>query len=222
MQDFFENNIAGQIASKLAERIIVGDIPPKTPLRQDSIAEDFKTSHVPVREAFRLLEAQDLVVSEPRKGVRVAPLNAHSIMELSEMRAALEALALRDAIPNMTKSDIEKIESLVEEDEAADPEDIISLEKLNRAFHSSLAQPCQRLRLQSTIQQLRLTSSRILLAMWRQLPKWQTRSSSEHREILNAVKTQQVDLAIDLLTQHIIEGGKTLSEMVHKNIPPDD
>ena len=63
--------IAARISRVLADRIIEGEIEPGTKLRQDHIAEEFQTSHVPVREAFRRLEAQGLAVSEPRRGVRV-------------------------------------------------------------------------------------------------------------------------------------------------------
>lgn len=64
---------AAQIAQTLAERIVSGQLEPGARLRQDHVAEEFGTSHVPVREAFRRLEAQGLAVSEPRRGVRVLP-----------------------------------------------------------------------------------------------------------------------------------------------------
>ena len=53
------------------------------------VAEEFGASHVPVREAFRLLESQGLVVSEPRRGVRVAGFTLEEVREVAEMRAAL-------------------------------------------------------------------------------------------------------------------------------------
>ncbi|WP_134859552.1 GntR family transcriptional regulator, partial [Brucella abortus] len=52
--------IVARISRILADRIIAGEIEPGTKLRQDHIAEEFQTSHVPVREAFRRLEAQGL------------------------------------------------------------------------------------------------------------------------------------------------------------------
>ncbi|TIV87296.1 MAG: GntR family transcriptional regulator, partial [Mesorhizobium sp.] len=67
-----EDTIAVRISKELADRIISGAIEPGSRLRQDHVAEEFKTSHVPVREAFRRLEAQGLAISEPRRGVRVA------------------------------------------------------------------------------------------------------------------------------------------------------
>ena len=97
-----EDTIAVRIAKALAERIIAGTIEPGARLRQDHIAEEFETSHVPVREAFRRLEAQGLAISEPRRGVRVASFDLSEVKEVAAMRAALEVLALRHAAPHLT------------------------------------------------------------------------------------------------------------------------
>src|SRR5271154_7266241 len=94
--------VAARIPETIAERIIHGTLKPDMPLRQDHVAREFSSSHVPVREAFRQLEAQHLVVALPRRGVRIAPLDANSIREISEMRAALEVVALRHAAPRLT------------------------------------------------------------------------------------------------------------------------
>src|ERR1700685_478981 len=103
MRDVGENStVAARIAEAIAEQIISGSLQPDAPLRQDHVAREFSSSHVPVREAFRQLEAQHLVVSLPRRGVRIAPLDANSVREISEMRAALEVVALRHAAPRLT------------------------------------------------------------------------------------------------------------------------
>ncbi|MCK1272919.1 GntR family transcriptional regulator [Bradyrhizobium sp. 49] len=47
--------IAGRIAETIAERIISGALQPDVPLRQDHVAREVSSSHVPVREAFRYL-----------------------------------------------------------------------------------------------------------------------------------------------------------------------
>src|SRR5438552_332975 len=97
-----DDTIAVRISKELADRIISGAIEPGSRLRQDHVAEEFGTSHVPVREAFRRLEAQGLAISEPRRGVRVAAFDLSEVREVAEMRAALEVLALRHAAPHLT------------------------------------------------------------------------------------------------------------------------
>ncbi|TIW71002.1 MAG: GntR family transcriptional regulator, partial [Mesorhizobium sp.] len=105
-----EDTIAVRISKELADRIISGAIEPGSRLRQDHVAEEFKTSHVPVREAFRRLEAQGLAISEPRRGVRVASFDLGEVREVAEMRAALEVLALRHAAPHLTASILDQAE----------------------------------------------------------------------------------------------------------------
>ena len=90
---------AARIARILADRIITGDIPPGARLRQDHIAAEFGASHVPVREAFRDLQAQGLAESLPRRGFRVSDFDVTALREVAEMRASLESLALRHAAP---------------------------------------------------------------------------------------------------------------------------
>src|SRR3954452_12708423 len=84
-----DQSVATRIMAALAERIVSGALAPGARLMQDHIAEEFQASHVPVREAFRTLEAQGLVVSKPRCGVRVSELDAGAVLEVTEMRAAL-------------------------------------------------------------------------------------------------------------------------------------
>src|SRR3984893_4817446 len=75
MSEADENaTVATRIAETIAERIIAGALKPDMPLRQDHVAREFNSSHVPVREAFRQLEAQHLVVALTPRGARVAPL----------------------------------------------------------------------------------------------------------------------------------------------------
>jgi DNA-binding GntR family transcriptional regulator len=192
--------IAASIAESMAERIISGALPPHTPLRQDHVAREFNSSHVPVREAFRQLEAQHLAVSVPRRGVRVAPLDATSVREIAEMRAALEVVALRNAAPRMAPSDLAKIElALIEADNA---ETLSEFEVANRAFHRALVTPCGMPRLLASLDGLQLANSRLVFAMGRHAG-WRPRSNQDHRLILGALRSRNLDQACNLLARHI-------------------
>src|SRR5437588_6262086 len=104
--DQVDQSVAGRIEAALAERIVSGALSPGSRLMQDHIAEEFRASHVPVREAFRKLEAQGLVISKPRCGVRVSELDPGTVLEVTEMRAVLEGLALHHALPRLGKAQI--------------------------------------------------------------------------------------------------------------------
>jgi DNA-binding GntR family transcriptional regulator len=192
--------VAGRIADSIGERIISGALQPDAPLRQDHVARQFHSSHVPVREAFRQLEAQHLVVARPRRGVRVAPLDTKSIKEIAEMRAALEVVALRNAAPKLTSAQLARIElALIEGDNAETIEDF---EMANRAFHHALVAPCAMPRLLASLDGLQLANSRLVFAMARSAG-WRPRSNQDHRLILQALRARNVDQACTLLARHI-------------------
>lgn len=193
------DTIAAQISKTLASRIIAGEIEAGSRLRQDHIAAEFGASHVPVREAFRRLEAQGLVVSEPRKGVRVAGFSLEEVREVAEMRAALEGLALRNALPHMTKSILDQAE---EANRAGDQaRDVQSWEEANRRFHRIILTPCGMPRLLKAVDDLHTASARFLFSGWR--AEWEAPTDRDHRAILDALRTGQGEMAASVLARHV-------------------
>ncbi|MCA0058234.1 MULTISPECIES: GntR family transcriptional regulator [unclassified Mesorhizobium] len=194
-----DDTIAVRIGKVLADRIISGAIEPGARLRQDHVAEEFNTSHVPVREAFRRLEAQGLAVSEPRRGVRVAAFDLGEVKEVAEMRAALEVLALRHAAPHLTSAILDRAE---EASKAGDKSlDVRSWEEANRAFHRLILTPCGMSRLLATIDDLHAASARFLFAAWRS--EWETRTDQDHRAILAALRQGNTESAAATLGRHV-------------------
>ena len=193
-----EDTIAVRISKELADRIISGAIEPGSRLRQDHVAEEFNTSHVPVREAFRRLEAQGLAISEPRRGVRVASFDLGEVREVAEMRAALEVLALRHAAPHLTASILEKAEEATKAGDKS--RDVRSWEEANRTFHRLILAPCNMPRLLAAIDDLHAKSARFLFASWRS--SWEVRTDHDHLAILAALRSGDVDEACAVLGRH--------------------
>lgn len=191
---------AERIARVLAERIVTGDLAPGIPLRQDHVAEEFEASHVPAREAFQLLRAQGLAISEPRRGMRVAPLDPASTQEVIEIRVSLETLALTYAAPRLNAACFDRIErALMAGDQA---KTIVEWELANRSFHRELVAPCRMPRLLAMLDDLQLANSRIIFSATRSAG-WQPGSGHAHRQIVNALKGRDFAKAVSLLQQHI-------------------
>ena len=191
--------IAARISRALAERIVSGEIAAGARLRQDHIAEEFSASHVPVREAFRRLEAQGLVESLPRRGVRVSGFSMEEVREIAEMRAALEVLALRNAAPHLTRAILEEAEEATRAGDRAP--DVHAWEEANRRFHRLILAPCAMPRLLRSIDDLQTASARFLFAGWR--AEWETPTDRDHRAILAALSRGDVDAAAHLLARHV-------------------
>lgn len=204
-----DRSVAGHIAAALAQRIVSGALAPGARLMQDHVAEEFQASHVPVREAFRKLEAQGLVVSKPRCGVRVSEIDPGLVLEVTEMRAALEGLALDHALPRLGRADLDAAHQALVEGEASGQ--IADWEAANRRFHLAITAPCGMPRLMASIGDLHRSDARFLFATWKQLD-WQPRSDTEHRAILDAVKRGDGGRARTLLESHVREAGRALVE----------
>ncbi len=91
--------MSDRIRRVLAERIIGGQLAPGERLVEMRIAEEFKTSQAPVREALRELETLRLVESEPYRGTRVREVGEREMAEAYAVRAVLEQAAAETAAP---------------------------------------------------------------------------------------------------------------------------
>ena len=194
-----EDTIASRISRVLADRIVRGELAPGARLRQDHIAEEFETSHVPVREAFRRLEAQGLAISEPRRGVRVASFDLAEVREVAEMRAVLEVLALRHAARHLTPAILDAAEDAAREGDAA--ADVHAWEAANRRFHRLILAPCGMKRLLASIDDLHAASARFLFSAWQS--GWEKRTDHDHRAILAALRQGKADEAAAILQKHV-------------------
>jgi DNA-binding GntR family transcriptional regulator len=140
--------------------------------------------------------------------VRVARLDARGVMEVTEMRAALEPLALGHALGRMTPDDLAEAASALAEGEAS--RDLLVWDAANRRFHLALLRPCALPRLLRAVEELHHASSRVLIATWRERD-WQGRSDQEHQDLLAAVAAGRGEAACTLLRRHITAAGAALA-----------
>jgi DNA-binding GntR family transcriptional regulator len=199
--------LAARIARLLTERIVSGEIPPGTRLRQDHIAAEFGASHVPVREAFLELKIQGLAEGLPRRGFRVTDFDLAELREVAEMRASLESLALRHAAPNMTLAILAEAEEVTRRGDTAN--NVRDWAAANRHFHRLILAPCRMPRLLRTIEDLHVASTRFLFAAWRR--DWEARTDHDHRSVIDALRKGQTDRACAILARHVGWIGKRKS-----------
>jgi len=191
--------IADFIYHNLSERIVAGDLPAGEKLRQDHIAREFETSHVPVREALLRLEAHGLAQSIPRRGTRVTVQDPDEIHEVIEMRISLEILALTHAVANLTQHDLDAADAA--RIACDDADDMVTWEKLNRRFHRVILTPCAMPRLLSAIDDLHIASARHLFANWQH--RWTRRTDKDHAAIVQAMVRRDAAAACEILRRHL-------------------
>jgi len=114
VDDTTDNTLSGRTTAALREAIVKGDIGAGEKLNEPRLAEQFQVSRGPLREAIRRLEAMRLVTRIPHVGATVVTLEMDSIMELYDVREALEGKAAALAAKNMSSSDIAKLRTLLD------------------------------------------------------------------------------------------------------------
>ena len=95
----------------LRNAILDGRLPCGLALRQQELATLFGVSRMPVREALRQLEAQELLHVVHHKGAVVAPLIVDNSIEAYDLRILLETEALRLSVPLLEERDFQQIET---------------------------------------------------------------------------------------------------------------
>ncbi len=98
-------NLAGQIAQYVGEKIIQLELKPGQRVLEAKISEEFGVSRGPVREALRILEKNRLVELIPRRGARVTEISASYIEWLYDILEELYALTARKFIENCSEKD---------------------------------------------------------------------------------------------------------------------
>ena len=117
-------------------------------IREGDIAERLGVSRAPVREALKQMEMMGLVVSVPRRGVKVRLFSKEELDELYEMRVILEGVVFRTIVENglFTSEVRPKFEKMLEEllriceGEGSRRDKILLFCDRDLAFHKSLAE----------------------------------------------------------------------------------
>lgn len=112
-----DNNLADSVFEKIQTAIITGEISPGTKISEPELARAYGISRGPLREALRRLEGRNLLVHKPNVGARVVSISLVELLELYDVRDALESMACRMAARNMTDEEIKHLRSVLTQHE---------------------------------------------------------------------------------------------------------
>lgn len=202
------------LIEKLRAEIIQGVYIPGQHLRLEEIASRFDVSTMPVREALRDLETEGLVTIFPHRGATITRLSVDDLQDIYEIRATLEAMATRLAVPRMTEDTLTKLDSYIEQMDDHIGE-LVTLVRLNHDFHLTLYDASGRRHLCELTRMLRYRTQHYLHAFISHLggmPKAQT----EHRTIIKACKKGDSDRAATIMYDHVIQVGAAIIEFVRQ------
>ena len=186
------------IANVLREAIYRGILGEGKPLHQATLAQRLNVSPIPLREALRLLETEGLVTFSGYRGASVTTLSLEEARELYEMVSALETNLLRIAFPKITRRILQEAASTLDEMEKT--EDCIRWRDLNQIFHNLFYEPADRPLTLDTLARLRQKTDRMIRI---HLASMRIDSQEQHRGILEAVESRDLDLSLAALAAHL-------------------
>lgn len=188
----------------LSDSIIEGKIKSGEKLVEKNLCQEFGISRSPLRECFRILESEGLIMIHPRKGAYVRDISRKEMEDVFPVRAKLESLAAKLAIQNITEKDVATFNELIMRmDEAISKKDIKSFHQWNDLFHSIFIKASNNQVLENTLKNLGRGIWLRIAFLYFQSPSGLDFSNKGHKEIVEAFKKKDATSVERLVEEHI-------------------
>lgn len=206
MEEYADHSLRGRVFEKLREDILSGVYKEREELREVSIGAELGVSRTPVREALRQLELEGLVKIIPNKGAYVTGITQADVRDIYMIRSMLEGLCVRWATEHITEEQVTELEEILllsefhlkKEAECAEQVSV-----LDGRFHRVLYKASD-----SRVMEHVLTDFHKYVKMARRMSVGSksraAKSVREHKEILEAIKRKDADMAEMLANRHIM------------------
>lgn len=202
-------------AERLRGLIIEGQLAPGTRLNERELSERLGVSRTPLREAFRMLASDGLVVQLPNRGAQVVSLSRDDARHAFEVMASLEGLAGELAAARVTDADIADLEKLqAEMEEAHGRRDLPGYYRVNRLIHDRINAIAGNPILTHTFKTLNVRlhalrfRSNLVQAKWDQ-------AVQEHRAMVDALAARDGERLRDLMVRHVHTKLRTVLETMN-------
>ncbi len=196
--------LQARVYQQILDGIISLRLAPGTRLIENSLATELNVSRLPVREALRQLEREQLVVIHPNRGASVATMTARDADEIYTLRITLEALAARLAAENAGGEQIRAMEVTLDEAAGMTASNRERFYELGSRFHAQIVAASGNEKL---VVMLRVIGHHVarLRTIQAQVSRPETREATErgHRAIFHAIARRQARHAERLMEQHV-------------------
>jgi DNA-binding GntR family transcriptional regulator len=204
-----------RLRSALAEE----EFPPGARLSEVDLCARFDVSRTPIREALARLE-QDGLIERRGSALFVRDRTADETIDIYRVRVYLEGAIAFDAAHRRSETDLMRLEAAAAQGEQlAGTEDPAVLQAANTAFHATLAaashnQTLQELQSRLTAQVAKLPSTTLSFP-----GRWEA-SVREHRELLEAIRSQDGERARTIGTQHMNAAAEIRIKLIAQALDP--
>ncbi|MEG1823449.1 MAG: GntR family transcriptional regulator [Cloacibacillus sp.] len=204
--------MVNDIYISLKQDILWLRLKPKTMLTESLLADIYKTSKTPIREALSMLVRDELVSIFPRKGYMVTDVSLTDMRDMHQYRYILENANLVYAVKNATQEQLEHLDALAEKDRYYTEEvPHFSKEAMsNNAFHFYLAEMTGN---RILLKQLTDTLEKLQRIMYFVAEKnYMFRGCEEHHQLVRHIANKELEKAQIVLHHHISEVLEHISQ----------
>ncbi|TVQ33741.1 MAG: GntR family transcriptional regulator [Geminicoccaceae bacterium] len=187
---------------------------PGARLAEEPLARELKVSRTPLREALHRLASEQLVVAIPGKGFAARRLDLEEVVDLYEMRLALETFIARTATERATTEQLDALDAYVDASVAvqstAPVEELVALDE---GFHRRLA------KLSSNAELVRLLDNlhaRIHFFRWADMQGRRDRTQAEHRSVVRACRARDAGEAARRMQRHILHRRDEIADVLKR------
>jgi DNA-binding GntR family transcriptional regulator len=188
-------SVAEQIAGAVMRQILEGDYQLGERIKEQDLAERFRVSRGPVRDALRILAGDGIVEILPNRGARVTRLTVEEVSEMFDIREALYGVCVRLIAARRTPSILTKLEEGIARLEAAEAaDDTIAYTQASFELGVMTASSCGNSRLADILLSLARQTSRYT-QLGLQTAKRRRRSLNIWKQLYRAVAKGDADTA---------------------------
>lgn len=202
------NNSTLAIHKTLRQWIIHKKLKPGSKINQIELAEVFGVSRTPIVKALQRLETEGLIDNVYQKGYFVHQLTVKEILEIFALREALEVIVINDVVTIITDEQISKLEKLFAPFSKNDM-NIKEYWEADQIFHNTLIDLCRN-ELAKKINEMFQVLNRTYIGGLVRKP---AETLVEHKRIIAALKTRNLEEATSAIIEHIYKTKKLLLEM---------
>lgn len=212
-------SLTEQVTTMIRAAIVAGEMTPGEHYSAIGISEKLGVSRTPVREALQLLEKEGIVTVAKNRGVRVNQISLEDIVEVFQLRLAIEPPAAARGVRNATDADIEHLKSLharmLEIGETGDGRATLEADK---AFHLHLLGLAGNSKLDSVVGELR----NLVLAHGQTTVPFARSSqdlAGDREEIMGAIVSKNAQGAAAAVRDHVLRTAQMLIASVCSRTP---
>lgn len=204
--------IVDSVRATLRAAILDGTLPAGFPLSVPELSRRLQVSRSPVREALLQMVADGLAVERPRRGIVVASVAPDEVLQIHEIREALEALSARLCAGRIDKDGLKELEEiLARQAESVRRNDADGYFHTNAQFHATIARYAGNPRLQSILEALEIQMKMGLREVATRSEQ-QRLGLQEHQKVLQALRSGVAEQAEKRMRSHIHDTKERLKQ----------